>query len=140
MSHMYVSTIQELRYGGFVAPNIYYMGDSGVVRVGGLRVGGLSGIFNGKHYRVGHYEVPPYSDSDIRSVYHTRQLEVYKLDLLAALASLDGSQPSLETRGQKPVVDVFVSHDWPCGITRYGNEQKLVRAKKFFAKEVQENK
>ena len=41
-----------------------------------MRIGGLSGIYNGRHYRLGHYEVPPYSNDDMRSTYHVRELEV----------------------------------------------------------------
>ena len=35
--------LQELYYGGWVAPNIYYLGSSGVVRYGGLTIAGISG-------------------------------------------------------------------------------------------------
>ena len=41
----------ELYYGGWVAPNIYYLGHAGVVKFGGIRIGGISGIFNGGHYK-----------------------------------------------------------------------------------------
>lgn len=38
----------ELAHGGWVAPNIYYMGWSNVINFGGLRIAGLSGIFKVK--------------------------------------------------------------------------------------------
>ena len=34
-----------------MAKNIFYMGHAGVINFGGARIGGLSGIYNGKHYR-----------------------------------------------------------------------------------------
>ena len=33
-------------------------------------------------------------------------------------------------------LDVFLSHDWPLGITEYGNWQKLISVKKHFEEEV----
>jgi hypothetical protein len=42
-----------------VAPNIYYMGFAGVVRFGGLRIAGLSGIYDERDFVRGHYEAPP---------------------------------------------------------------------------------
>lgn len=36
---------------------------------------------------------------------------------------------------QEPI-DIFLSHDWPVGITDYGNVKNLIRQKPFFEKEV----
>ena len=108
----------ELYYGGWVADNIYYLGHAGVVRVGGLRLAGLSGIFNGAHYQLGHYERPPYDESSKRSAYHIRELDVFRLSLI-----------------QQPV-DVVLSHDWPAGIAHHGDTQRLFHAKPFLRSEV----
>lgn len=40
-------------YGGWAAPNIYYLGCAGVVRFGNIRIGGLSGIYNSRDYHLG---------------------------------------------------------------------------------------
>jgi lariat debranching enzyme len=51
-NHEAANHLWELHYGGWVAPNIYYLGAAGVVRFGGLRIAGLSGIYNPRHYRL----------------------------------------------------------------------------------------
>jgi lariat debranching enzyme len=33
-------------------------------------------------------------------------------------------------------IDVFVSHDWPEGVTQYGDVQQLLRHKRYFEQEV----
>ncbi len=50
-NHEAANHLWELYYGGWVAKNIFYMGHAGVINFGGARIGGLSGIYNGKHYR-----------------------------------------------------------------------------------------
>ncbi|WFD05011.1 lariat debranching enzyme [Malassezia vespertilionis] len=107
----------ELYYGGWLAPNIYYLGAAGSVDLGGIVVAGASGIFKRHDYTAGRFEHQPYSPSGIRSVYHTRQFDIIKLGLL-----------------QRP--QIFLSHDWPNGIEHCGDVTALLRKKPFFREEV----
>lgn len=120
-NHEASNHLQELPYGGWVAPNIYYLGYAGVVRYKGIRIGGLSGIFKSQDYRKGHHEVPPYNPDTLRSVYHIRNIEVFKLKQI-----------------HMPI-DIFMSHDWPRGIYNYGSKGELLRKKKFLRQEVETN-
>ncbi|KAH7107032.1 DBR1-domain-containing protein [Auriculariales sp. MPI-PUGE-AT-0066] len=107
----------ELYHGGWLAPNIYYLGAAGCVQVNGLRIAGSSGIYNEPHYRSGHYETVPYNSGSLRSAYHTREYDVLKLSMLT-----------------RP--DIFLSHDWPQGIAHHGNLQGLLRKKSFFKADI----
>ncbi|GAA6231725.1 lariat debranching enzyme [Lates japonicus] len=120
-NHEASNHLQELPYGGWVAPNIYYLGYAGVIRYKGIRIGGLSGIFKSRDYRKGHHEFPPYNPDTLRSVYHIRNIEVFKLKQI-----------------QMPI-DIFMSHDWPRGIYYYGSTGELLRKKKFLRQEVESN-
>nr|XP_019966641.1 PREDICTED: lariat debranching enzyme [Paralichthys olivaceus]XP_019966642.1 PREDICTED: lariat debranching enzyme [Paralichthys olivaceus] len=120
-NHEASNHLQELSYGGWVAPNIYYLGYAGVIRYKGIRIGGLSGIFKSRDYRKGHHESPPYNPDTLRSVYHIRNIEVFKLKQI-----------------QMPM-DIFMSHDWPRGIYYYGSVGELLRKKKFLRQEVESN-
>ena len=51
-NHEACNHLWELYYGGWVAPNIYYLGHAGVVNFGGARIAGLSGIFKRTHYKL----------------------------------------------------------------------------------------
>ncbi|KPM07510.1 lariat debranching enzyme-like protein [Sarcoptes scabiei] len=44
-NHEASNVFQTLPYGGWVAPNMYYMGYCSVVKFGSFRIGGVSGIF-----------------------------------------------------------------------------------------------
>ncbi|CAH2306069.1 lariat debranching enzyme [Pelobates cultripes] len=120
-NHEASNYLQELPYGGWVAPNIYYLGYAGVVRYRGVRIGGISGIFKSHDYRKGHYEYPPYSGETIRSAYHVRNIEVFKLKQI------------------KESMDIFMSHDWPRSIYHYGDKKQLLKKKDFFRQEVENN-
>lgn len=93
-NHEASNYLQELAYGGWVAPNIYYLGYAGVIHVNGVRIGGISGIFRDNHFEKGHFEYPPYDRSNVRSAYAIRSLEVFRLSQLTGK------------------MDVMLSHDW----------------------------
>lgn len=120
-NHEASNYLSELPYGGWVCPNIYYLGYANVINVGGVRIAGLSGIYKGRDYLKGHFECPPYDESSKKSVYHVRNLDVFRLKQL-----------------KKPI-DIFISHDWPTGIYNFGNKNELLRRKPFFKDEMENN-
>ena len=71
--------MQALAHGGWLAPNIYFVGYASVLRFGSLRIGALSGIYNGHDYLKGHHERPPYDKSTMCSAYHVRNTETFRL-------------------------------------------------------------
>ncbi|KAK4489978.1 hypothetical protein RD792_000632 [Penstemon davidsonii] len=119
-NHEASNYLWELYYGGWAAPQIYFLGFAGVVKFGNVRIGGLSGIYKSQHYYSGHYEKLPYNEQDIRSIYHVREYDVHKL--------MQVEEP----------IDVFLSHDWPLGITDCGNVKNLLHRKPFFEQEIRE--
>ncbi|CAM1307849.1 DBR1 (predicted) [Pycnogonum litorale] len=121
-NHEASNYLAELGYGGWAAPNIYYLGYAGIVRFGGVRIVGLSGIYKGYDYLKGHHECPPYSGDSKKTVYHVRNIDVFRLKQI------------------KSEVDICLSHDWPRGVHQYGNAGELLRRKPFFRQDIEENK
>jgi lariat debranching enzyme len=119
-NHEASSHLQELYYGGWVAPDIYYLGAASVVWFGDLRIAGLSGIWKGFDYNKPHFERLPYSEDEIKSLYHVREVDVRKLLLL------------------RTPVDVGISHDWPRGIAWEGDYETLFRQKDQFEAEARD--
>lgn len=117
-NHEASNYLWELYYGGWAAPNIYFLGFAGVVKFGNVRIGGLSGIYKKHDYLSGHYEKFPYSERDVRSVYHVREYDVRKLMQV------------------KEPIDIFLSHDWPLDITDHGDLDNLLRRKKFLEQDI----
>jgi lariat debranching enzyme len=116
-NHEASSHLWELYYGGWVAPNIYYMGAANVLRLGPLRIAGMSGIWKGFDYKKPHHERLPFNADDVKSFYHVREIDVRKL---------------LQLRTQ---VDIGISHDWPRAIEKHGNQRSLFKKKPDFERE-----
>ena len=76
-------------------------------------------FLQGRDYLRGHFEHPPYDNDSMRSVYHIRNLETFRLRQLA---------------GHPP--DVMLSHDWPRGVYNHGDAGALVRRKRHFQEEI----
>jgi lariat debranching enzyme len=113
---------RELYYGGWAAPNIYYLGAANVLKLGPLRIAGLTGIFKKFDFRKPHIERLPFTQDDVKSIYHVRDLDVRKL---------------LSIRTQ---VDVGLSHDWPEGIAWLGDHHTLFRHKQHFRQDAEDNR
>lgn len=42
-------------------------------------------------------------------------------------------------KGSNKKIDIFVSHDWPAGITDYGDRDRLLRIKPHFTSDLEKN-
>ncbi|XP_065841925.1 lariat debranching enzyme-like [Oscarella lobularis] len=111
----------EMPLGGWVAPNIFYIGRAGLVNFGGLRIGGVSGIYKSHDYYKGVFEAPPFDNQTMRSIYHIRDFEIFRCKLIS-----------------KPI-DIFLSHDWPRGVYHHGNVDELLRKKPYFQDDICSN-
>ncbi|GAA6061599.1 hypothetical protein JCM10212_000907 [Sporobolomyces blumeae] len=115
----------ECYNGGWLAPDIYFLGFAGCILVDGwLRIAGASGIWKSGDWKKGHFETVPYDDRTIRSVYHIREYDVARL---------------LQLKDRGPPIDIFLSHDWPQGIEQHGDTKGLIREKPFFKDEIATN-
>lgn len=118
-NHESSSYLKELKYGGWVAKNIYYLGEFGSVWYEGVKISGISGIWNQSSFKANRLadEKLPYDSRLIRSIYHTKPKNYLKLLL------------------QKES-DVVLSHDWPQYIWDHGDVRKLLKQKPFFKSDI----
>jgi lariat debranching enzyme len=110
-NHEAAGHLRDMSFGGYASDKIFYLGSSGVFKVNGLRIAGLTGIYKSHDYDKPIFEAPPYNENTKRSAYHVRRFEIEKLMQL-----------------QQPV-DIVVSHDWPTGITDFGDTEHMLRLK-----------
>ena len=139
-NHEAMQPLRELYYGGYVAPNIYYLGSAGCIQYRGIRIGGISGIYKAHDYTKGHCETIPYglvNRNDLKSAYHVRTVDIARMKLLQPQPT--HAQNTTTTQRPRNRFDIVVSHDWPCGIEQHGNTAQLIRKKPFFKQEIHNN-
>ena len=68
---------------------------------------------------LGHFEHPPYNEDTMRSAYHTRSIDAFRMKQI------------------KLPIDIILSHDWPQGIYNFGDVDTLVRKKQHFKEQVE---
>lgn len=125
-NHENMRHLMSLPYGGYAAENIYYAGFSNCLIFQSVKIGCLSGIYKWFDFEKPR---PSYNSLEsnglwrdsVRSLYHVRKEDVLPLFMLHG-------------------VNIFMSHDWPCGIVKHGNLTKLLQKKPFFKQDVQRGK
>lgn len=125
-NHEASNYLQELKFGGWVCPNIFYLGKANIINYRGLKIGGISGVYYKRDFMNSSYEKVPFDGQSIRLVYHTRKFEILKLLFFN----------KVNKASKNDTLDIFLSHDWPQGIEHKGNISKLLRAKPFFKKDI----
>ncbi|CXJ02645.1 RNA lariat debranching enzyme, putative [Plasmodium berghei] len=120
-NHEAMNVLKQLYYGGWVAPNIYYLGYSNVHNINGIRICSLSGIYKKYNFYKTYNECYPYNNASKVSAYHIRKYEIEKLKIL------------------KNKVDIIVTHDWPNNIEKHGNLNDLLKSKSYFKTEILTN-
>lgn len=118
-NHEASNYLMELPYGGWVAPNIYYTGFVNILRFGDMKCGALGGIFHSRDYFLGQFESCPLHEDTMRSLYHTRHFDTWRLL-------------------QSPcALDCIVTHDWPNIAAKQGDVDQLQNYKKHFIPDIQ---
>ncbi|XP_013785231.1 lariat debranching enzyme B-like [Limulus polyphemus] len=145
-NHEASNYLSELPYGGWVCPNIYYMGFAGVVNFGGLRIAGLSGIYKGADYLKVY--VVFFRTSGI--IFCSLNICLYEVSEKSGTSGTSTNitecvpQLTLSIKNQfgdlKEPIDIFISHDWPRGVYNYGNKERLLKVKRHFREEMEQNK
>lgn len=130
-NHESSAYLREQYFGGWVAPNIYFLGNSGIINLTKgstkVKIAGFSGIFKPYSFFQMYSDLPITEDNK-KNCYHVREIETFKLSLYKNIESPDDS------------IGIFIGHDWPRGVTKYGNSEELTnqfKYKPFFKKDIQ---
>ncbi|SBS85918.1 RNA lariat debranching enzyme, putative [Plasmodium ovale] len=120
-NHEAMNVLKQLYYGGWVAPNIYFLGYSNVHNINDIRICSLSGIYKKYNFYKKYCECYPYNEISKVSAYHIRKYEIEKLKLI------------------KERIDMVITHDWPNNIEKHGDINDLLRRKFHFQSDVYNN-
>lgn len=125
-NHESLLYMHELQFGGWVAPNIYYLGEFGSVWFRGLKITGLSGIYNRDSFeraltRSAPEYTLPYNRETLATIYHVKPKNYLKL-------LLSGKS------------DIVLTHDWPHRVWEGGDVGQLLRHKPFFKRDIHSGK
>lgn len=115
-NHEASNILNDFFNGGYITKNLYYLGKTGVIRYKGVTIAGVSGIYDYKDYYKGHYESESLSTNNIVSIYHLREYDIVKLNLL------------LQTK-----IDIFLSHDWPWNVVNEKDRDGVCKVKKYWS-------
>ena len=120
-NHEASNYLEQNYYGGWVAPNIYYLGRSGVINVKGIRIGGLSCIYNKYDYFRGNFEKNEQEiKGDKKTIFHLREFEIAKMSHI------------------KNKIDIFMTHDWPTNLVNEDDKEKVFKLKPYFKNDINE--
>lgn len=116
-NHEASNILDDNFYGGWIMNKIYYLGRSGFIKVKGLSIAGISGIYKINDYFKGHFEKE--LSSETKSIFHIREYDVAKLSNI------------------KSKIDLFLSHDWPTGIVDKNDINQICRIKSEWRQELE---
>ena len=97
-NHEAVNYMRDLYFGGWVAPNIYFLGQAGSILLQKgqtrIRVAGLSGIYNHRDFQFClKTERVPLQGRDRVLAYHLKQLEAFRMELLSRINCMKQEDP-----------------------------------------------
>ena len=118
-NHEASNYLEQNYYGGWVAPNIYYLGRSGLINVKGIRIGGVSGIYNKYDYFRGNFEKNENEiKGDRKTIFHLREFEIAKMSHI------------------KNKIDILMTHDWPTNLVSDEDKDYVFKKKPHFKSDI----
>ncbi|KAL9646672.1 hypothetical protein ABK040_001095 [Willaertia magna] len=155
----------SLPFGGYVTKKIFYLGHCGFIQIKNsknkFRIGGWSGIFKEQDFfkdstrfilpdnkntenidKLNRTVVDemfiPFSENAKKSIYHLRLFEFFKiLNMKVIFNELEMLELDNNTNDNK-FINIFMTHDWPTGVTKFGDLTNIKKYKDHLMKEINE--